>query len=169
MKFCPVLMASELKERYYHLVGQKYCRPQLVKWKGMAVGVPSTPPLIHINMSYKDTGLKQHCGVEIQLHHLSSAFSFHSSIPHTFHDVIDCQFPGLLFYQVSFFHHLLDRSSTLCLILFLFTSIFLSFSSSSLCTAYWLIHSLDLSFTFLVNCLCTLGAIEVLLSAILEF
>lgn len=48
------------------------------------------PHQLCMNISSGDVGLQQQDGVEMQLHHLSHPLSsFHPSIPHTFHVVIE--------------------------------------------------------------------------------
>lgn len=82
---------------------------------------------------------RQQESVEMQLHHLTRPLSsFHPS--HTLFmlllNLADCQFPGLLFHQVAFFHYLPDGSPTLflhpchSLFHFLFTSLFTLLSAS---------------------------------------
>lgn len=78
------------------------------------------PHQLCMNISSGDVGLQQQDGVEMRLHHLSRPLSSsHPFIPpsHTLFmlllNLADCQFPGLLFHQVAFFHYLPDRFPTL--------------------------------------------------------
>lgn len=77
-----------------------------------------SPHQLCMNISSGGIGLQQQESVEMQLHHLTRPLSsFHPS--HTLFmlllNLAGCQFTGLLFHQVAFFHYLPDGSPTLFL------------------------------------------------------
>lgn len=150
VKYCLVLLCKTLRERFYYLivVQMKHCRPQLVRWEEIAVGVPFPPlfsPLLLLifflhqlcmNISSGGIGLQQQDGVEIQLHHLSHPLSsFHPSIPHTFHVVIEFGWlpvAWITFPPGSLFSLSAGRISHSLSIIFFLTCPFTLFLSSSL-------------------------------------
>lgn len=145
-----------------------------------------SPHQLGMNISSGDIGLQQQDGVEMQLHHLSRPLSsFHPSIPHTFHVVIEFGWlpvpwitfpPGSLFsLSAGRISHSLSPPPPLFLSFSFHISFLLSFISlsSSQCKAHriflWLSIPLYLSLTFPCPSLCTGGIIGAPLSPILWF
>lgn len=143
-----------------------------------------TPHQLYMNISSGDIGLQQQYGVEMQLHHLSSPLpSFHPSIPHTFHVVIEYGLlpvpwitfpPGSLFFIICWTDLPLSFSTPVTLSFIYFSHLFfLSFISSSLCTSHRFTLSLSLSIPLylihFLSTLCTGGVIGAPLSPILWF
>lgn len=148
------------------------------------------PHQLYMNISSGDIGLQKQYGVEMQLHHLSSPLpSFHPSIPHTFHVVIEygllpvpwiTLWPGSLFFIICWTDLPLSFSSPVTLSFIFFSHLFfLSFISSSLCTSHRftlalylslsLCLYLSISFTSSLLSLGTGGVIGAPLSPILWF
>lgn len=142
-----------------------------------------TPHQLYMNISSGDIGLQQQYGVEMQLHHLSSPLpSFHPSIPHTFHVVIEYGLlpvpwitfpPGSLFFIICWTDLPLSFSTPVTLSFIFFSHLFFLSFISSLCTSHRFTLSLSLSvytsisFTSSLLSLCTGGVIGAPLSPIL--